>query len=342
PAVFEPYQSIQADHPGLTKFLKDLFVTGALTKGEVLNADVGKVSSDDGALANDIARELAEKFAAARVDEQLYERRLVISVKYATAGKLDAENSIIEGNESGMNLLGFRYMPGMRWADVRDVLVTSAEWPVELEQAMATVACGQLPPPLSPFRSPNGIFIPVIVRAEIVDRVLRHVFVIFVPADAERLGALFEGSSLPMGMPSRLKSLVHFLRLMCRVRWDILEPRRAEVMHRRPSVERCAEIVRLVLFEYDEVRSDLANLHLSSEDEFRDMFDEELWDEIDACIREWLPLNDQLRTKSPANSDELSVTFAGLRANNAKWINIGAKQFTKAVARYCESEVETA
>src|SRR4051812_23729407 len=100
PAVFEPYQSIEADHPGLTKFLKDLFVAGgALTKGEVLNADVGKVSSDDGALANDIAKELAEKFAAARVDEQLYERRLVIAVKYATAGKLDAENSIIEGNE---------------------------------------------------------------------------------------------------------------------------------------------------------------------------------------------------------------------------------------------------
>ena len=90
PPVFEPYQSVVADQAGLMKFMKDLFVTGALTKGEVLNENVGKVSSDDGALANDIARELAEKFAAARVDEQLYERRLVISVKYADSGKLDA------------------------------------------------------------------------------------------------------------------------------------------------------------------------------------------------------------------------------------------------------------
>src|SRR4051812_11364101 len=204
PRVFEPYQAIVADEAGLVKFMKDLFVTGALTKGEVLNPNVGKVSSDDRALVNDIARELAEQFALARLDEQLYERRLVLSVKYSSPGKLDPENSIIEGNENGINLLGFHHLPGMRWSDIRNVLVTSADWPIELEQAMAAMASGQLPPPLSPFRSPSGIFIPVIVRAEIVDRVLRQVFVIFVPADAERLGALFEGSSLPRGMPAGL------------------------------------------------------------------------------------------------------------------------------------------
>jgi hypothetical protein len=76
----------------------------------------------------------------ARVDEQLYERRLVMSVKYASPGKLDPENSIIEGNDDGMNLLGFNYIPGMKWSDVRNVLVTSAEWPLELEQAIAATA----------------------------------------------------------------------------------------------------------------------------------------------------------------------------------------------------------
>src|SRR3954467_4896772 len=63
PRVFEPYQSIEADQPGLLKFMKDLFVTGALTKDVVLNANVGKITSDDGELANEIAHELAEKFA---------------------------------------------------------------------------------------------------------------------------------------------------------------------------------------------------------------------------------------------------------------------------------------
>ena len=111
PRVFEPYQSIVANQSGLMKLMEDLFVNGALTKGQVLNKNVSKISSKDGALANEIARELEEKFAAARVGEQLYERSLVISVK---SGKLDAKNSIIEGNEKGLNLLGFQYAPGMR------------------------------------------------------------------------------------------------------------------------------------------------------------------------------------------------------------------------------------
>lgn len=339
PRVFEPYQSIEADQPGLMKFLKDLFVSGALTKGAVLNENIGKVSSEDGAVANEIARELADKFAAARLDEQLYERRLVISVKYCSPGKLDAEASIIEGNENGMNLLGFHHMPGMRWSDIRNVLATSAEWPMELEQAMAAMASGQLPPPLSPFRSPSGIFIPVIVRAEIIDRVLRQVFVIFVPADAARLGALFEGSSLPIGMPANLKSLVHLLRLMFRARWDILEPRRSEAVFKKPSKERCLEIGRLVLSDYDDLGSDLATLHLSGDDAFREIFDPKLWGEIDACSMEWQALTSELKTKAPENPEELGTLLTALRSNNAKWLEIGAMQFTNAVRRYCESEI---
>jgi hypothetical protein len=335
PRVFEPYQSIEADEAGFMKFMKDLFVTGALTAGEVLNENVGKVSSNDGALANEIAHELAEKFAAARIDEQLYERRLVISVRYASPGKLDAESSMIEGNENGVNLLGFRQMPGMKWSDLRNVLAPSVEWPMELEQAMATMASGQLPPPLSPFRSPSGIFIPVIVKAEIVDRELRRVFVIFVPADSERLGALFEGSTLPMGMPAAFRSLVHVVRLLYRARWDILEPRRAEATYKKPSKERCAEIVRLVLSDYDELNCDLANLHLSSGDAFHDIFDSELWEEVDACSKEWVALTDGLKEKPPDNAEALSSLLTALRSNNSKWMNIAATQYTKTVARCC-------
>ena len=341
PPIFEPYQSIEADQSGLMRFMKDLFVTGALTNGEILNPDVGKVSTEDGALANDIACELAEIFAAARVDEQLYERRLVIAVKYASTGKLDPENSIIVGNADGMNVLGFHYMSGMRWADVRNVLVTSTDWPLELEKAMPDMALGRLPPPLSPFRTPSGIFIPVIVRAEIVDRVLRQVFVIFVPADSERLGPLFEGSSLPRGMPAALRSLVQLLRLMFRARWDILEPRLSEATLKQPSKERCAEIARAVISEYDELNRDLAGLQLGGKDAFRDVFDFELWKEIDAYGQEWLTAIGELTTKPPDNSEELSRLLSQLRSNSAKWMHIGAMQFSKAIERYCERETGT-
>jgi hypothetical protein len=223
----------------------------------------------------------------------------------------------------------------MRWSDLRNVLAPSVEWPIELEQAMANMASGQLPPPLSPFRSPSGIFIPVIVKAEIVDRELRRVTVIFVPADSERLGALFEGSSLPMGMPAAFSSLVHVLRLMYRARWDVLEPRRSEATYKKPSKERCAEIVRLVLSDYDELNRDLANLHLSSGDAFHDIFDPELWEEVDACSKEWVALADDLKEKPPDNAEALSRLLTPLRSNNAKWMNIAATQYTKTVARCC-------
>ena len=338
PPAFEPYQSIQADEAGIMKFLNDLFVTGVLTKQEILNEDVGKVSSGEGVLANRIAHELAEKFAEARVDEQLYERRLVISVKYSDSGKLNAEESIVEGNENGLNLIGYHHTPNMRWSDVRTALAASAEWPVELERAMPAMASGQLPPSLSPFRSPAGIFIPVIVKAELVDRELRQVFVIFVPADSERLGALFEGSSLPKGMPTNLKSLVLLLRLMFRARWEVLEPYRAEASYRRPSKERCAEIVGLLLAGFKELSGNLADLDLGSSDAFHEIFDDALWNEINDCISEWLEIVDKLKAKSPDNAEELARFLAELRSNNAKWMNVGATQFAKAIGRYCEPE----
>jgi len=337
PPAFEPYQSVKADRVGLMKFMEDLFVTGALTKGEVLNENVDKVSSEDGTLASQIARELAEKFAEALVETPVYERSLVMSVNYASPGKLDAENSMIEGTQMGVNLLGFQLFLGMKWSDIRGKLITLFEWPAELEQAMAKMASGEWPSPLSPFRSPSSseIFIPVIVKAEIVDREVRRVFVIFVPADSERLGPLFEGSSLPMGMPAPLASLVHVLRLIFRARWDILEPLLTEATFKKPSTERCAEIARLVLSDYDVLNGELASLHLGSLAAFHAVFDRDLWEDVDACSNEWVTLTDELKEKPPSNAEELSSLLTALQSNNAKWMNIGAKQFTKTVAECC-------
>ena len=333
PPVFEPYQAVEASQVGLTKFMEDLFANGALTNGDVLNPDVAKVSSQDRHSVSKIAKELADKFSDARVDEQLYERRLVMSVKYSAPGKLDPDLTIIEGNDDGMKLLGFSYTPGTTWSDVRNVVGNSQEWPRELEQAISRMGSGQLPPPLSPFRSPSGIFIPVIVKAEVVDRKLRQVFVIFVPADAEQLGALFDGSALPRNMPAGLKSLVQLLRLIFRARWDILESRRAEARFKQPSEERCLEIVNQVLTDYDELNCELAALHLNGDDAFHGLFARELWEEIDAAGKEWVDVVTGMRATPPNSPEVLSRALSALRDNNARWMKIGAVQFTKSIAQ---------
>ena len=137
-------------------------------------------------------------------------------------------------------------------------------------------------------------------------------------------------------MPATLKSLVHLLRLMFRARWDIIEPRRAEAKFKAPSKERCAEIVGLVLCDFEELSADLANLQLSGDDAFHALFDPELWQDIDACAAEWLALAGELKTKAPDDAKELAALLTSLRNNNAKWMNIGATQFSKAIARYAK------
>jgi hypothetical protein len=172
--------------------------------------------------------------------------------------------------------------------------------------------------------------------------VLRQIFVIFVPADPERLGPLFEGSSLPRGMPAKVKSLVQLMRLMFRARWDILEPRRSEAIYKEPSVERCAEIARVVLSDYAQLDRDVAALQFGGEDAFHELFEPEVWKDIDAYGKEWLTLIGQLKVRSPETCEELSRLLTQLRNNNAKWMNVAARQFTKSIGRYCEAESGTA
>jgi hypothetical protein len=139
-------------------------------------------------------------------------------------------------------------------------------------------------------------------------------------------------------MPATIKSVVHMLRLMFRARWDVIEPRRAEAAYKKPSKERCAEIVSLVLSDYDELNSDLARLELSGDDAFHEVFDPEFWNEIDGYSSEWVALTSELKATAPENAKELSNRLTALRSNNAKWMNIGAKQFAKSVARICKTE----
>jgi len=75
---------------------------------------------------------------------------------------------------------------------------------------------------------------------------------------------------------------------------------------------------------------------LSGDDAFHGVFDPEFWKEIDACSREWLSLTGDLRAKPPDNAEELSTALTALRSNNSKWMNIGARQYTKAVGRIAQ------
>jgi len=332
PPAFEPYQAYDANESGFAKFIEELFVAGTFTDGRPLNSEIGNVTSEFYKRATDVKTQLAKQFAEARVREHFYEMRLVISVGYDDAGRFDADKSTVKGNAEGLNLLGLEELAMVKWSEVRRSLGIT-DWPAELERAMKSITTGSLPPALSPFRTSKGIYIPVIAKAESVDGIVRQLAVIFVAANVERLRPLFNWI-LPVSMPERLKTLLQVVRMIFRARWEILEPRFKEAKYRAPSTERCSEIARLVIADYDEMQRDAENEGMTGLDSFYATFHHELKPEIEACGEEWMQHTELMRATPADNPEELSRQLKDLLGNNARWLAVVGKEFVLTVAEF--------
>ena len=78
--------------------------------------------------------------------------------------------------------------------------------------------------------------------------------------------------------------------------------------------------------------------NLAATTRFTNSSNPKVWKDIDAYAKEWLALIGQLKARSPETCDGLSDLLTQLRSNNAKWMNIAARQFAKSINRYCEPE----
>ncbi|GCL60988.1 toll/interleukin-1 receptor domain-containing protein [Pseudaquabacterium pictum] len=330
PPAFQPYQAYDADTDGLMKFLRELFATGALTGGRVLNAGVDKVTSKFQARAGEVAAELAKQFADARVREHLYERRLVVSVVHDDQGRLDADASTIHGNAEGLHLLGLSAAVPTRWSALQARLGEHGAWLLDLAQAAVSVPTGALPPALSPFRTPDGIYIPLVIKAESADGQVRQLVLIFVPAHAERLVPML-GWSFPRGMPDPVKYLLHLVRMMFRARWDILEPRYQEARYKAPAPARCLELARLVVADYDQMQRQSEADGQSGLDRFFATFHKDLRGEVTACADDWMRGTAKLRDATALQADELAMLLKDLLDNNSHWLGLASRQFMHAV-----------
>ncbi len=330
PPAFQPYQAYNADAAGFGKFLKELFVTGDLTGGQVLNAEVGQPTSDFFQRGRDVASLLTQQFAQARVREHFYERRLVITVVHKTRTLIDADASTIHGNADGLNLLGLNAAVPSRWSALQARLGENGAWLLELEQAIATVPDGALPPALSPFRAASGIYIPLVIKAESADGQLRQLVLIFVPAHADRLQPLL-GWSFPRGMPDPVKYLLQLVRMMFSARWEILEPRYQEARYKAPTPARCLELARLVVADYDQMQRQSEADGNAGLDRFFTTFHRDLRGEVAACSDTWMRSTARLRDATALNADDLATLLKDLLDNNAHWLNLASRQFAHAV-----------
>jgi hypothetical protein len=333
PPQFEPYQAYDGNEHGFAKFISELFVKGTFTGGTPINPDIGSIDSEYYERAAKVAKTLAQKFADARIRDHLYERRIELSVSYNDVKEFDPEASMVEGNSDGLSLLGLAELASVPWSTVRQSIGSTADWPRALERTIPFITIGALPPALPPFRTPTGLFIPVIAKAESVDNLLRKLIVIFVSTNVDLLRPLLDWS-FPQGMPATFKFLFQVVRMMFKARWEILEPRYQEAKYRAPSAQRCIELAAAVVADYDQMQRDADALGMSGLDQFFTAFHAELRADVETCSEEWMKLMDDLRTTPPDNASDLSRQLDGLLGNNGKWFVIAGKEFTLTVANF--------
>jgi hypothetical protein len=331
PPPFQTYQAYNGDQAGILKFINELFVKGTFTNKEPLNPKVGIETEDVYTKAQNVTQQLAKQFAKARLREQLYEWTIVLSIRYDAAKQFDPSASKVRGNANGMQLLGFGETQTVAWSEVRRAIADAEEWPLALERAIPSITAGSLPPTLPPFFASEVLYIPVITRAQSVDDALTELDLIFVKADTERLRRLLDWS-LPGGMPDTMATLVRLIRMMFRARWDILEPAYQEaIQFRVPTAERCAEIVRAVAGDYDQMGRDALNQGIQGFDRFYGIFSRDLRPAVETCGQEWTRLMQELAAKPDETSEALAQRLKALRDNNATWLELAAKQFVLTV-----------
>jgi len=334
PPAFQPYQSYDASPAKLSKFLRELFHDGAFSNKQAINADIGNPGSEYYARGEDVAKGIAASFAEARVKEHFFERRLVFTLRYSSAGTLDLDKSTVEGNSEGLNLLGLSDSSATTWSVLQRSIGEDSAWLSELESTLPQVATGALPPSLPPYRSPTaGIHLPILVKAETVDGRPRQLVVIFVSAGIERLLPLL-GWSFPRGMPDGLKYLMQLNRLLFRARWEILEPRFQEAEFRSPDAERCAELARDVVSDYAAIEREMEGDMGSSLSKFLAAFHKDLRPEVSACTEEYMEVAKRLGAGAPQSAKSLAGTLEALMRNNLRWLGLTSKQLGLVVSDF--------
>jgi hypothetical protein len=114
------------------------------------------------------------------------------------------------------------------------------------------------------------------------------------------------------------RSQFHALELILRVLISILGIQIFDMidavvgcLEKAPSTERCSEIARSVIADYDEMRHDSENEGMRALDSCYATFDRELRAEVDACGEEWMQLATLMRTTPADNPEEAQPSAKG-------------------------------
>jgi hypothetical protein len=122
--------------------------------------------------------------------------------------------------------------------------------------------------------------------------------------------------------------------MIFKARWEILEPRFKEAKYGAPSTERCSEIARSVIADYDEMQHKAEKEGMGGLDRFYANFHRDLRPEVDACTEEWLQSTKLMRATPADNPEELGRQLKELLGNNARWLSVAGQQLVLTVSEF--------
>ena len=103
-----------------------------------------------------------------------------------------------------------------------------------------------------------------------------------------------------------------------------------------PSTERCSEIARSVITDYEQMQCESEKQGMRGIESFYSIFHRELRAEVRAAGDEWVQLTRSMRTTPADKPEELSRQLKGLLTNNSRWLAVLGKQFLLTVAELDE------
>ena len=149
---------------------------------------------------------------------------------------------------------------------------------------------------------------------------------IFVAVNPDRLRPLLRLVS-PATMPDAFALLVRLVRMHVQGTVGNLGTAISRSRVSRADIERCAEIARSVITDYERMQRDAQNQGIEGIEQVLRGLLSRLPSHIKAYGEEWMRLMKALMAPVESSAD-LSSRLKDLLDNNAKWIEIAAKQFS--------------
>ena len=328
PKLFEKYQAYDATPSGLRNFLFDLFVKGTFTDGVPVNAEVAIEGTRFYRRAKEVVHELEEQFAAARVQAAFFEKRIKVILPDAPKPAQDLERAMVEGNAMALELLEVGARGSVAWPVLRDAARDKgATWPQDVEASLPRLNMQLMPSQLSPFKTREAIYIPVISRIETVDAQLRSFYIIFVEANEERLRPMFDDWLPPAAIPDGWVYLIRLVKAISHVRWAVLEPALQDVARRKATPESIHASGVSVLHALEQLTRQWKLRGMGGKAKFTYSFDSSLYGRIETLADDWSEAHAQLDNAVASRPDEIVQALRALLRNNTQWLDVAGRQF---------------